>query len=551
MSAVAQPDQIFWLATTRVSCIFIGMASAVAWILVLLPKHQHWAETRHQLTVHFKATLQQAAKSLEPDPAHPARFTWRHMVDRLSALEHTLDATTAESADSRLHAPQARSLVATLFNLLAKAQAVEIHLSRSAVPELSADLQRQLNQFKQLLTALAAVIEEGAQATVVTAFAEKIQKLSNNQAIYRSQIFGQETLAAISDRFVLERLDEMLDEVDLATRDWLGLHGAWTSRRATHLAAHRDYPTAAIYGLRMFLTINLAGGLWWLTQWPSGAQFILFIAVVCSLLSLVDHPPQMGFAFLKSAAFCALMAYVEAFWWFQKGEGFLVLAVALGLFLLPAAYAYRHPRLLGSAVVSMLIFYGLSMPANRMDYDITAFLNNGLALFSAAAGGFFAFHALPSLTAAARRFWLLRAVRNDLAAGVTPDEQSWTSRMFDRLRLLHRTTGENPAANELRDAENEMLTSLQLGMRQRRLGRLLAAGVLPTDDAEVVASICRVFRDIARHPGSVAMLLRSAATYFEEILHRSPRKSEAAVIALGEIWEMTFLLENPLRLYRD
>ena len=42
-------------------------------------------------------------------------------------------------------------------------------------------------------------------------------------------------------------------------------------------------------------------------------------------------------------------------------------------------------------------------------------------------------------------------------------------RLFDRLRLLHRTAGENQTANDPLAAENEMPTSLQLGLRQRRL----------------------------------------------------------------------------------
>src|SRR5262249_302178 len=136
-----------------------------------------------------------------------------------------------------------------------------------------------------------------------------------------------------------------------------------------------------------------------ITQWPAGSQMILFMGIVCSLLSLMEHAPVMGAAFLKSAFFCFTMAIVETFWLMQKGEGFLFLAGVLGLFLLPAAYAYRHPRLVGSAVVSMLIFYGLSNPSNQMHYDIIAVLNNGMALLCAAACGFFAFHAVPSMPA--------------------------------------------------------------------------------------------------------------------------------------------------------
>jgi uncharacterized membrane protein YccC len=38
LSAVDHPDMIFRLVTTRVACIFIGMASAVLFMTILLPQ---------------------------------------------------------------------------------------------------------------------------------------------------------------------------------------------------------------------------------------------------------------------------------------------------------------------------------------------------------------------------------------------------------------------------------------------------------------------------------------------------------------------------------
>ena len=551
MSSVDHPDQIFQVAVTRVSCIFIGMASAITMIVLLLPKRGHWRETRHQLTVHLKATLLQAAKSLAPEVTEPARFTWRHTVDRLSTLEHTLDITTAESADARIHAAQARSLVATLFDLLAKAQAVEIHLSRPGAVESGPDVRYLVEHAKIWLVTFAATIAdepvENPSATVM----EEIGKMKQEIVLTRQSLTGQTGTNKIADRFVLDRLTELLEGFGRAIQDWSGLYEPWKSRPLSELTVHRDYPTAVIFGLRMFVTINVASMMWFLTQWPSGSQFILFIAVTCSLLSLVDHAPVMGLAFVKSTIVCAITAYVEAFWLFQKGEGFLLLALMLGIFLLPAAYAYRHPRLIGSAVVSMLIFYGLAMPANQMNYDISAFLNNGLALLAAATGGFFAFHAMPSLTSKARQYWLLRAARYDLAHGKILSEQGWTSCMCDRLRLLHRTAGERQGQSELLDAENEILICLQLGLRQYRLAALTKTDSLQSDVVRTVAPALNSFRDISRYPGRVVESLQSAVAYFEEEIRTRPNNPENIVTALGEMREMLLLLENPLRLYQE
>ncbi len=555
MSAVEHPDLIFRIAVTRVSCIFIGMTSAILLISILLPKHQHWRETLRHLSEHLKATLLQAAKALNPDLTTPQHFAWRRMVDRLSTLEHTLDITTAESADSRMRAPQVRSLVATLFDLLAKTQAIEVHLSRPHQVSPAPEVKMFQTNAKMLFVTFAGAISEEAAKNLATNLEEDIKRLRTEITTAREINFGPDARAVISNRFLLDRLDEILEEFVGAVQDWAGLFGPWTARRATHLAEHQDYRSAFIYGWRMFLTINLAGLLWFLTQWPSGSQFVLFIGIVCSLLSLVDYAPLMGFPFIKSAIFCAIAAYVEAFYLLQKNEGFLFMALMLGLFLLPAAYAYRHPRLIGGAVVSMLIFYGLTNLANQMNYDIVAFLNNGIAFLVAAACGFFAFHAVPSLDAKARQFWLLHAVRSDLArighaSGVLAD-QSWTSRMFDRLRLLHRSAGSQSGTPEVLEAENEMLISLQLGLRLRRLSERIKAGEMTTDAATVVGDVLHEFREISRHPGVVALFIRSACIQFQEVIGTSEKVSANTVGALAEMWEMTMLLETTTRFYAD
>jgi uncharacterized membrane protein YccC len=322
-----------------------------------------------------------------------------------------------------------------------------------------------------------------------------------------------------------------------------------TEQRDSCLAVHQDYVTAFIYGLRMFLAMGLASITWYVTQWPSGPQFILFIAVVCSLLSLVDHAPRLGFTFVKSAIFCAVMAYVEAFWLLPRSEGFLMLAAMLGLWLLPAAYSYRHPRLIGGAVVSMLIFYGLTLPSNQMNYDIVVFLNNGIALVAATVCGFFAFHAVPSLTPKARQFWLLRAVRNELAQRKHADdilsEQRWTSRTFDRLRLLHRSAPMDDAL----EAENEMLVSLQLGLRQRRLTGWLNADSFTPEVKTAVTGVLHEFHEISRHPNVLAMFLRSVWLRFEDAINSGEKYPGNVISALAEIREMALLMETSTRFY--
>lgn len=556
MSAVDHPDQVFQLAVTRVSCIFIGMSSAILFIFIFLPRHGHWRETVHHLGEHLKSALVETAGALAADTGHPSRFTWRHMADRLSTLEHTLDATTAETSDSRIRAAQARSLVATLFCLLAKAQAIGIHLSRPGSPAQPADVENLLARSRSLFATVGEKISPHISAEQIAAVCGEIELLNANVAKLRQTGPATTTDETLSTRFILDRLDEILDELSLALNDWSGLFGTWTARRATCLSVHRDYMTAFIYGLRMFFAIGTASALWFITEWPSGSQFILFIAVVCSLLSLQEYAPSMGLAFIKSAIFCAVMACVTTFSTLQAGSGFLILTLALGIFLIPAAYAYRHPRLIGSAVVSMLVFYGLTMPANQMNYDISAFLNNGIALLCATVCGFFSFHAVPSLSPAAKRSGLLRAIHNDLGRPVSGHgpltEQDWTSRTFDRLRLLHRTVenGDAPQTGGFPGWENEVLLSLQLGLRQRRLNALIHDSQARPEVRAGISKALRSFRKISRRPDTVADRLRTTFSRLtDSATIRAQPPSENDLGALAELREMTLLLETNMPLY--
>lgn len=555
MSAVDHPEHVFNLAVTRVSCISIGMASAVLMMSILLPRHGHWKETLHHLNGYLKATLAQVITALTP-VAGQSHFTWRHMVDRLSSLEHTLDVTTAESPESRLRADQARSLVATLFCLLAKAQSIEVHLSRPGTPALTSPLKALLADTRVVLSAFAEVASsEGAGIKADTVCIE-LERLRGEVTTLREMSCGASEVTEISHRFLLHRVDEILKEFIDAVRDWAGLFGPWRAPRPSCLATHRDYRTAFLYATRMFLAMSMVSALWFLTQWPSGSQLVLFMAVVCSLLSLLEHAPMLGWAFLKSAVFCFTIAFIDTFWLLQKAEGFVVLAFTLGLFLLPAAYAYRHPRLTGSAVVSMLIFYGLTMPSNLMVYDISAFLNNGLALLSATACGFFAFHAVPSMTPKTRRFWVLRAMRSDIAhaemTGGELSEQLWTSRMFDRLRLIHLAAEKPVLAAESLKHENEALISLQLGLRQIRLRELLEEGEMSTEMKVKIRALFRTFRDIRLQPANVARFLRMTCTGFQNVIHNTPGKLPVAHLdAIPEIREMIALIESVTPLYID
>jgi uncharacterized membrane protein YccC len=540
-TAVSQPDQIFEIAVTRVSCVALGVACAILAMTIFLPKHLHWRQTLHYLNDHCRRVLEQATIALDSAPNRTNLCSWGHVVERLSTLEHTFDFTLAESADSRARSAQTRSLTATLFCLAAKAQAVEFHLLHAAgshSPEVREIQERTGDLIKR------SVAQPGP---------ELCDSLLNETAIRRKEIevcrnhVANEMAQAVLDRFLLDQLDGMLLDLDHVLRDRAGLYGPWSAPRPSCLSMHRDLFMAGLYALRIFLAMGLATGFWFATEWPSGSSFLLFLAVVCSLLSLLDHAENLGMAFLKSVAACFAASFIELFWILQKGEGFPFICVALGLFLVPAAYAYTHPRLAGSAVISMLLFYGLVAPANLMAYDIGVFLNNAIAFLAAAAFGFFAFHVVRSPAPSTRQRLLLKAMRSDLKhVGDWKGplrEQRWVSLAFDRLRILHRFGSEKDQA-QIVVQEALLHAGLLWGLRQIGLKKFLEERRGGMESIHVVKHLLETSRDSFQQTVDMADEIRQATLKLWSALQGGDDSARKATVGvLAELQEMSQLLQ--------
>ena len=539
-TAVNQPDRVFEIAVTRVSCVTLGIACAVAAMTVFLPKHLHWKQTLHHLEEHCHRLLLQAAAALASDRDRTHLNSWGHVVERLSTLEHTFDFTLAETADSRARSPQTRSLTATLFCLAAKARAVDFHLSHADA--IHSPAAREMQEVTQ------ALIEKCAAYPGPELPVPLLEELAGRKAeieIPRNHSSGA-LERAIADRFLLDQLEGILSDLAHVLRDRAGLYGPWSAPRPSSMKLHRDRLMAVLYALRVFLAMGLATAFWYATEWPSGSSSLLFLAIVCSLLSLLDHAQNLGMAYLKSVLACFAAAFIELFWILQKGEGFAFIGVALGLFLAPAAYAYTHPRLAGSAVISMLLFYGLVAPANLMVYDINVFLNNALAFLAAAAFGFFAFHVVISPAPATRQRMLLKAMRRDLKrVGKWRGplrEQRWVSLAFDRLRILHRFES-NKEHTQIAHQETQLNAGLLWGLRELGLRKFVDERRGGTEAHRAIKRMLELSCDSFQHPAAMADEIRATQLKLRDTLpHGDVHAQRATLGVLAELQEMSALL---------
>ena len=531
MSAVDQPLQVFDLAVNRVSCIFVGMAAAILAMIVFLPRHPHWKETLRHLNDFSGEVFSRAADSLCPGLRDKTgTSSWAQVSDHLSRLEHTLEPTTAESADSRLRAIPAQNVVACLFCLLAKSQSIEGCFARQDML-LPASVQELLDETRSLLSL---IHNDGARYSLAIP-GSALDQLRNRIRIRIAETTAK--LAAVL--FILLRLEDLLREAENVLAAWGGLNTPTGPTRPSRLEVHRDYPVARTAALRMTLAMTIASVFWVATGWPAGAQFVLFTGVVCSLLTLQEDPRHMGWNFLKSAFLCAAVAFLDLFWILQKGEGFLLLACAMGLFLIPAAYHFRKPGIIGSAVPSMLLFYNLAIPSNQMTYDIGVFLNNTMGFIFATGFSFFAFHAILPPAPPTRCAHLLRDIWQDIEEMARSSdflgEQGWISLLADRIRLLHHFGSEKEKAA----TEAEACLGLQLGLRRLRLQALFASTPL-VEIRSVLKPILKMTRKISTSPESILPAISRGRRQLgdQRTVPHHPLREEA----LAELSEMESLL---------
>jgi uncharacterized membrane protein YccC len=531
MSAVDHPSQVFDLAVNRMSCIFIGMAAAVLAMMVFLPRHPHWKETLLHLTEFSREVFARATTSLRVDSEEKDNASsWARVSDHLSLLEHTLAPTTAETAASRLRVGPARQAVASLFCLLAKSQSIDECLARRnvSVPDS------------------VRVLMADAHSLFAAHFTDEPETIDQSaSAFQRLRVRVRRELAGFSEsapavRFILLRLDEMLADAENVLGAFKALQQPQGFTQPARLKIHHDTPTAWMAALRMALAMTMASIVWVATGWPSGSQFVLLTGVISSLLTLQEDPRHMGWNFLISACLCTAVSFIDVYWILQKGEGFFVIALALGLFLVPAAYFYRKPSLVGAAVPSMLIFYGLVGFSNQMTYDISLFLNNAVGFICATGLVYFTFHAVLPPPHPARCLHLLRNVWRDIEemdGGCDPlREQGWVSLVCDRIRLLHHF-----GAKETRVAhEREARLGLQLGLRRLRLQSLFLS-TAASDLRSLLKPVLKLTRKLSTSPDSLILAISRACGRLER---SSQSDDPIGKEVLAELFEMKSLLQS-------
>jgi uncharacterized membrane protein YccC len=156
-------------------------------------------------------------------------------------------------------------------------------------------------------------------------------------------------------------------------------------------ASSTDPLVALLTGGRAFAAILLVGTFWIFSGWTNGVNALMFAAIVSALCASAPDPSsavrQMTFGFTVGFLAVSLFKFVVI----PSLDGFMLLCAGLAPVLMAGLYFSTNPRW-GEVGTGFLVFFtSMVAPANSMQFNPVAFINDGIAMIMgvAAAGVMF------------------------------------------------------------------------------------------------------------------------------------------------------------------
>jgi len=538
LPAVDNPDLIFDLATGRIAVVTVGiLCTALVKSLLVLDVGER--RLKPALEGALAATAEFAAQALDLEPGLPQRR--KAVADRLAALDPLILAAANESAETAQQAPAVRLFVSILINLVTLASSVR--------------------------DALATLPTEGAVAAAITPLRDMVRDLLRTlcgTAVFLSPATGDALIAArratagLSGNLALTIAPEMLDVLALAARlediveqlqfarsHLIGIVQGRTGRGVTPVSYHRDKHAALINGLRAGIATLLAGAFWIVTAWPAGTQMLAAVLPVCALLGTSDYPEKAAAAFTRGIALGGVLALVCEFLLLAQVDGFPLLVVAFGPFIVAGCLYATLPKHAGSATAFLIFFTTFVGFRNPMQYDVAATLNTIFAFFLGSLCAFFVFRNLwPSnqLRAARRLITEVRRDLRDLAVRSPPASLTmWETTMHDRLsRLSTRLAGSPERASVVEGG----MAAIHIGREMTRAKLMLGSLTLSVGTARSVDMAWRTLSGLTVAPDEAAQATKTAALRLLAESEQEPTPDERTGLmrAAAAHYEISLLL---------
>ncbi|MXN77383.1 FUSC family protein [Burkholderia sp. 4701] len=418
MDAVSAPLQAFDIATARFMYVVVGILCAATMETIFSPGAP-LRDVRVRLARYLERAVAVGAGALRREPNGAA--VHRLFVDALE-LDTAAEYAAAGAPPVRHVIGHLRGAALAVLTAQAAAQAVREHARRSGdAPEPL------LAEAAQVLDGMAASGEAGPGLASLRA---RVGDALRTEAAAPAG-------ARASRLLTLDRLAALLAGFDdaFARNALLDLPDPPSSR--VRYAYHRDAVLAWHNGLRAFVAVLAAAAFWLFSAWPSGAGFVTIVGVVSALFSTRPNSIGGAIGFLKGTVCAALAGIVCNFILLPAVSDFVMLAYIIGVFMMGAGIAMRHPRTAAIGSGFVIFFWNFTSPSNTARIGDAAFLNGALATLLGIAFGALVFALVFPHDPRASRRRLHRAVRRDLAAIARAPRgwaaSAWLSRTADRI----------------------------------------------------------------------------------------------------------------------
>jgi uncharacterized membrane protein YccC len=204
-----------------------------------------------------------------------------------------------------------------------------------------------------------------------------------------------------------------------------------------------DLLPALVNGGRAFVVIGGVSLFWIVTQWPSGAVAIEFVAIGVILLPTrigSGSSSTAGLFFVIGTVLTNMLAAIVNFAVLPKCETFLGFCLAIGLVLVPAGAGMAQPRATILFVPLASFFIPLLGPANQETYNTIGFYNTSVAIVGGLFIAVLSLTLLPPLSPAYRTRRLLafglRDLRRLILRPKSRTAKDWEGRFYGRLTAM-------------------------------------------------------------------------------------------------------------------
>jgi uncharacterized membrane protein YccC len=266
---------------------------------------------------------------------------------------------------------------------------------------------------------------------------------------------------------------------------------------------HRDYGMAIHSGLSVMLSTFIATALWIYTGWPQGSAAAMMAGVLCCIFATMDDPAPMMLKFLYISIVAIIAAFIFEFGLLPLIHGYVSLAAALGLILIPAGLLMTKPSLMIYGLGFCVNFPSMLALQDRLNPDLGSFANSNIALVVGLVIACGTTVLVRSVGAEWTAYRVLRAGWADIVAVAretdAPDFARLSYRMVDRFGLVAPRLAMIPRESQV--AQSDILRDLRNGLNTMELQRhrqLLARDNRAPID-EVLSGVAALYQRKQKH----------------------------------------------------